>query len=255
VTARWPRLAGVKGDYDKVIRQRNALLKAVCNRGGRLDGEAAATLDVWDEQLALLGADVMMARARTITDLEPHLVDSYASIAPADSEAHAMYAPRQDALRRLCDEPDASVGDVAALLREALIDRRPDEVRRGVSLVGPHRDEIELTIGALPAKGYASHGEAWSLALSWRLAAFHLLRAEAIEPVLILDDVFAELDSTRRDRLAAAVAPAEQVLVTAAVADDVPSGLSGRRFAVYAGAVELRDERPAPADDEDGGEE
>jgi len=237
VTARWPRLTGVKSDYDRVLRQRNALLKAVCNRGGRLDGENAATLDVWDGQLVALGAEVMTARARTIADLTPHLGEAYAAIAPTNALARATYAPRQDDVRRCLAGPDPSDGEVRELLRAALLDRRGDEVRRGVSLVGPHRDEIELAVGGLPAKGYASHGEAWSLALSWRLAAFHLLRAEAIEPVLILDDVFAELDVTRRDRLADAVVVAEQVLVTAAVEADVPACLVGRRFAVFAGTV------------------
>jgi len=237
VTARWPRLTGVKSDYDRVLRQRNALLKAVCNRGGRLDAEAGATLDAWDDQLVAFGSELMTARARTIADLAPHLAESYAAIAPADALAKATYAPRQDDIRQCLAGPDPSPDAVTSLLLAALMDRRVDEVRRGVSLVGPHRDEIELAIGDLPAKGYASHGEAWSLALSWRLAAFHLLRAESIEPVLILDDVFAELDVTRRDRLADAVVAAEQVLVTAAVAADVPSGLAGRRFAVLSGTV------------------
>jgi len=236
VTARWPRLAGVKADYAAVIRQRNALLKANSGRG-RLTDEAAATLDVWDDQLAALGADLMTARARTVLDLAPHLAQAYAAIAPANSDARAAYAPRQDSVRECLAAGEASNDEVAALLRQALVERRPDEVRRGVSLVGPHRDEIDLTIGALPAKGYASHGEAWSLALSWRLAGFQLLRAEAIEPVLILDDVFAELDATRRDRLAGAVATAEQVLITAAVPEDVPAALDGRRFAVESGRV------------------
>lgn len=236
VVTRWPRFVGVKADYDKVIRQRNALLKA-CSGRGRLDAEASATLDVWDGQLALLGADLMTARARTIADLRPYLAAAYASIAPANSEAQAAYAPRQETLRACLAGENPSASDVAQLLGEALAERRPDEVRRGVSLVGPHRDEIELAIGALPAKGYASHGEAWSLALSWRLAAFHLLRQEAIEPVLILDDVFAELDVTRRDRLAGEVATAEQTIITAAVAEDVPSRLDGRRYVVQAGSV------------------
>jgi len=236
VTARWPRLIGVKSDYERVLRQRNALLKAACNRG-RLDAESGATLDAWDDQLVGLGAELMIARARTIADLKPHLAAAYAAIAPADALARAAYAPRQDDVRLYMAEPDPSADAVMGLLRAALLDRRDDEVRRGISLVGPHRDEIDLAIGDLPAKGYASHGEAWSLALSWRLASFHLLRAESIEPVLILDDVFAELDVTRRDRLAAAVGTAEQVLVTAAVATDVPDALAGRRFDVFAGTV------------------
>jgi len=236
VQQRWPRLVGVKLDYDKVLRQRNALLKAACGRG-RLDAEAAATLDVWDAQLVAAGTELVLARARTIADLSPHLAEAYAAIAPATSAARAEYAPRLDALRRYLGEGDPARDDVAALLAQGLGDRRADEVRRGVSLVGPHRDEIELHIGELPAKGYASHGEAWSLALSWRLAAFGLLRAEASEPVLILDDVFAELDAGRRRSLADAAGAAEQTLITAAVLDDVPDSLWGHRFDVSSGTV------------------
>jgi len=241
VVQRWPRLAGVKADYDRVLRQRNALLKSAC-QARRLSTEAAATLDVWDVQLATLGADLMTARARTIADLRPHLADAYATIAPANNAATARYSPRQESLRDCLQQDAPAIDDVVALLADALVERRQDEVRRGLSLVGPHRDEIELGVGDLPARGYASHGEAWSLALSWRLAAFELLRAEAIEPVLILDDVFAELDATRRDRLAGSVAGAEQTLITAAVPDDVPSSLRGRRFVVHAGTVRQDDE-------------
>jgi len=237
LVTRWPRLAGVKADYDKVIRQRNALLKASAARG-RLDAEAAATLDVWDAQLATFGAEIVVARAATITDLGPHLVASYEAIAPANNVASAVYAPRLEQLRAyLAQDESPSPAEVADILHQGLAQRRQDEVRRGVSLVGPHRDEIELSIGDLPAKGYASHGEAWSLALAWRLASFHLLRAEGIEPVLILDDVFAELDATRRDRLAAEVVTAEQTLITAAVPEDVPASLAGHQFLVQAGTV------------------
>jgi len=237
VVTRWPRLAGIKADYDKVIRQRNALLKAAASRG-RLDAEAAATLDVWDDQLASFGGEIVAARAATITDLGPHLLASYRAIAPANNTAMAVYAPRQETLRAYISGGESpSTVDIAALLRESLAERRPDEVRRGVSLVGPHRDEIELSIGELPAKGYASHGEAWSLALAWRLAAFHLLRAEGIEPVLLLDDVFAELDATRRARLADEVVAAEQTIITAAVREDIPTSLAGHNFFVQAGSV------------------
>jgi len=236
---RWPRLAGVKTDYDRVIRQRNALLKSVSNRGGYLDGEQAATLEIWDERLAQLGAELMIARAGTIADMLPLLAAAYQAIAPANNSASIAYAPHHI---EMADAP----GDVAAQLLAAIAERRADEVRRGVSLVGPHRDEVEMTIGPLPAKGYASHGEAWSLALSWRLAAFELLSQDGGRPVLLLDDVFAELDAIRRDRLAAAVGAAEQIVITAAVEDDVPPDLRGRRFAVQAGTVTACD--PGPGD-------
>jgi len=237
VVTRWPRLAGVKADYDKVIRQRNALLKTAASRG-RLDAEAAATLDVWDAQLVSFGAEIVMTRAATITDLGPYLVASYQAIAPANNLAAAVYAPRLEELRAYLNEAESpSATEIADVLHRALSQRRLDEVRRGVSLVGPHRDEIELSIGELPAKGYASHGEAWSLALAWRLAGFHLLRAEGIEPVLLLDDVFAELDATRRDRLATEIVAAEQTIITAAVREDIPASLDGHNFLVQAGTI------------------
>ena len=234
VIQRWPRLAGVKADYDRVIRQRNALLRGASNRG-RLDNETAVTLDVWDEQLAAFGADLTMARARTVTDMHPFLAAAYLAIAPANNEAGIAYAPKLGVLKELL--ADAQQDDVVAALRQALAERREDEVRRGISLVGPHRDDIDMSIGPFPAKGYASHGEAWSLALSWRLAGFELLRQDGAEPVLILDDVFAELDPTRRERLAQGINTAEQIIITAAVEQDVPADLRGRRFAVQAGTV------------------
>lgn len=238
VVQRWPRMAGVKSDYEKVVRQRNALLKTASGRGGRLDAEAGVTLDIWDEQLALRGAELMVARARTVLDLAPQVGAAYLRIAPTNNTATMVYAPRQPEIRQaLAIDDTPSPAEVAALLREAVLARRVDELRRGVSLVGPHRDDIELGIGGLPARGYASHGESWSLALSWRLAGFELLRQDGSDPVLILDDVFAELDASRRDRLAGAVETAEQVLITAAVGDDVPAKLRGRQFAVQAGTV------------------
>ena len=238
VVQRWPRLVGVKADYDRVVRQRNALLKGVSNRGGRLDPETAANLDIWGEQLAVLGAELMLARAQTIADMRPHLARAYEAIAPTNNAIEVAYRPHVAALREsLSDEPWPSAPEAAAALQQALIERREDEVRRGVSLVGPHRDEIEMRIGPLPAKGYASHGESWSLALSWRLAGFELLRGEGSEPVLLLDDVFAELDPVRRERLASAISDAEQTVITAADEQDVPPDLRGRRFAVKAGTV------------------
>ncbi len=101
-----------------------------------------------------------------------------------------------------------------------------------MTLVGPHRDELALAVGTLPVKGYASHGESWSFALALRLASNDLLRADGDDPILILDDVFAELDTDRRERLAELVAGAEQVLVTAAVSADVPEALQGARVEV-----------------------
>ena len=238
VAARWPRLAGVQADYDRALRQRNALVKSLAGRGGRLTEEAAASLDVWSEHLAGHGAEVMRARLATLSALTPYVAQAYADIAPANDRADAAYQTRSP----LGDCPaDAEPADQTEALRVGLLDlmaqRRADELRRGVSLVGPHRDDVVLSLGDLPARGYASHGEGWSLALALRLGAFALLRADGTVPVLILDDVFAELDAIRRSRLARTVLGAEQILVTAAVAADVPDDLRGRAFRVDSGTV------------------
>jgi len=239
LVARWPRFAGIRADYDRVLRQRNALLKSLSGRTGRVAGaDVAATLDTWDEHLAQLGAELVVARIATLTDLAEHVADAYRSIAPVNNEAQATYVSSNSVVA----DPPRGRDEITEVLRVRMLERRGEEIARGVSLVGPHRDDIALQIGELPAKGYASHGESWSLACALRLAAFRLLRADGIEPVLILDDVFAELDITRRQRLAMGIADAEQVLITAAVAADVPVELGGRRFRVDSGAVTPEDE-------------
>ncbi len=233
LVTRWPRMAGVRADYDRVLRQRNTLLKSLSgrSRGGPPSAEAASTLEVWDTHLAAAGGELLAARLSTLADLGPHMAKAYADIAPTNNEAAAEYRSSVDLGTRL------SRDELAEALREAMAARRTDEVQRGLSLVGPHRDDIVLSLGVLPAKGYASHGESWSFALALRLGSFHLLRSDGIEPVLVLDDVFAELDTTRRERLAGGVSAAEQVLITAAVAADVPAVLQGRRYAVQSGKV------------------
>ncbi len=236
ITTRWPRLAGVRSDYDRVLRQRSTLLKSLSGRGRSIPDGAAATLEVWDESLAGFGAELIQARVRTLTDLTPHLQRAYLAIAPTNNDAQLAYRSP------IGPEPDTSVGELQARLILAMSERRSDEIARGVCLVGPHRDDIVLSLGELPAKGYASHGESWSFALALKLASFDLLRADGVEPVLILDDVFAELDQMRRERLAGMVAEAEQVLITAAVAADVPAALGGRRFQVGGGEVKEIDE-------------
>jgi DNA replication and repair protein RecF len=243
LAARWPRLAGVRADYERALRQRNTLLKSLSGRlragpppaqgtsGSRSMQSAEATLDVWDTHLAQAASELLEARLATLLDLSPHVSKAYADIAPTNNNATAEYRASID----LGDAMDrASLSD---LLSKAMTERRNEEIQRGVSLVGPHRDDIALSLGMLPAKGYASHGESWSLALALRLGSFHLLRADGVEPVLVLDDVFAELDSVRRERLASGVRVAEQVLVTAAVGADVPELLAGRRFRVVGGEV------------------
>jgi DNA replication and repair protein RecF len=234
LVTRWPRMAGVRADYDRVLRQRNTLLKSLSGRtrGGPPAPEAAATLEVWDTHLARAGGELLAARLTTLADLGPHAAKAYADIAPTNNEATAEY-------KSSVELGGASREELAEALVAAMRERRTEEIQRGVSLVGPHRDDITLALGVLPAKGYASHGESWSLALALRLGSFHLLRTDGIEPVLVLDDVFAELDVSRRERLAGGVSAAEQVLITAAVGADVPEQLQGRRFLVRAGEVGL----------------
>jgi DNA replication and repair protein RecF len=229
---RTPRLGGVKADYDRVLKQRNTLLKSA--RGRR--NVEIATLDIWDENLARTGAELIAARLVLLDGLAPHLAEAYqrvaADSAPDRRDVTAIY---RSSVPFEAGERDQSV--IERLLLEEIARRRGDEMDRGISLVGPHRDEVVLTIGELPAKGYASHGESWSFALALKLASFELLREDDDDPVLILDDVFAELDQGRRQQLAELVAGAEQVLVTAAVADDVPEALKGHRFRVAGGEV------------------
>ena len=232
---RTPRLAGVRSDYDRVLKQRNSLLKTAGLARGDSRETALATLSVWDLQLASVGAELLAARLRLVEALRPYLGKAY--------EAVARGASRDDA--EIDYKPSFELPDDPARLEESLLAelerRRKDELDRGISLVGPHRDELVLTLGngdlRLPVKGYASHGESWSFALAMRLASYDLLRADGDDPILVLDDVFAELDTERRAQLADLVAGAEQVLVTAAVAADVPASLQGIRFLVADGEV------------------
>ena len=229
---RAPRFAGVRSDYERVLKQRNALLKTafLARRSG---GGDMRTLDVWDAHLARAGADLLAARLGLVVDLQPLVDVAYREVSKGQGEVTVAY--RSSLAERMPESSDREV--LAAALLSELARVRPHEVERGVSLVGPHRDELVLSLGTLPVKGYASHGESWSVALALRLASYELLRADGGEPVLLLDDVFAELDTGRRERLAALVQGAEQVLVTAAVPDDVPEALTGGRYDVHAGMV------------------
>ncbi|NKW20670.1 DNA replication/repair protein RecF [Rhodococcus hoagii] len=244
LTARRPRMAGVRADYDKVLRQRSALLKTAggaLRRGARSsDGASAlATLDIWDGHLAAHGAQLLASRLRLVHDLAPHLVASYRSLAPESRPASVRYKSSLGTSlplelldpTREPDPDDVELLEVSFL--NELSEMRQREIERGVCL-GPHRDDLELILGDQPAKGFASHGESWSFALSMRLGAFFLLRDDGSDPVLMLDDVFAELDRKRRAALAGVAAQAEQVLITAAVAEDVPAELSATRFGVEA---------------------
>lgn len=227
-TLRRPRIAGVRADYEKVLRQRTALLKSAVGSRVRADRGVLETLDVWDGHLAAHGAQLMAARLSLVTELAPEIEKSYQTLAPSSRPAVIAYRSKIDG-----GYPAGADADVleAALLAE-LGRRRPAELERGMCLVGPHRDDLELRLGDQPAKGFASHGESWSLALSLRLASYEILRNEGSEPVLLLDDVFAELDTARRRALAAVAATAEQVLVTAAVADDIPADWDAIRIGV-----------------------
>ena len=264
LVARQPRWAAVRSEYDKVLKQRNALLKSsapVLRRGVRrpnrpstslstgvvdndADGTDSAlhTLDVWNSHLAMVGAQLLYARLRLMHDLAPYLAKAYDEVSAAQSEAHISY---RSSLR---EETSAAIASGAVPEMQELHDEllasleavRVSEIERGISLVGPHRDDVVLTLGELPAKGYASHGESWSFALGLRLAAYQLLRHDlGDDPVLILDDVFAELDSGRRERLATMIAGCEQVLITAAFPGDVPAALSdsGMTYRVTLGKV------------------
>ncbi|MFC3450368.1 DNA replication/repair protein RecF [Amycolatopsis speibonae] len=239
---RAPRYAGVRADYEKVLKQRNALLKtAGKRRTGREDPYALSTLDVWDDHLAVAGAALLAARLNLIADLAPYAAAAYMGVAPDSRPAKIAYkSSLGEAMPEGYGTPDGPRADEAVLkevLVEALKRSRNLELERGVSMVGPHRDELDLILGEAPAKGYASHGESWSFALALRLGSYELLRGEAGEPVLLLDDVFAELDRRRRARLAEVAAGAEQVLVTAAVDEDVPAELAGHRFLVADGEI------------------
>jgi DNA replication and repair protein RecF len=232
LVSRTPRLAGVRADYDRVLKQRNALLKTA-GLARRSGGADLRTLDVWDSHLSEVGAALLAARLELVEQLRPLVDKAYAAVArgsvPVGLDYVTALGPQALAA------PDRDV--LAAILQEALSAARSDELDRGVTLVGPHRDELALKLNDLPARGYASHGESWSLALALRLASYDLLCADGGEPVLILDDVFAELDVERRERLAEIAARAEQVLITAAVAADVPAELAGSRVDVMGGDV------------------
>ncbi|MFF2452366.1 DNA replication/repair protein RecF [Isoptericola sp. NPDC058082] len=248
-----PRAAGLLGDYERVVRQRSALLKSL--RGARRSGAGpvdTSTLEVWDARAAQLGGQILAMRLALVEALRPHVAAAYAQVSDADGDAELAY---RSSVPGTADGTTRAAEDLEKAILEAMAEARSQELERGVSLVGPHRDDLVLALGGLPAKGYASHGESWSFALALRIASYRLLgggdEPEHVpdaafwdpdldtdaDPVLILDDVFAELDVRRRERLAELVAPARQVLVTAAVPDDVPPGLLGARFEVTPGQV------------------
>jgi DNA replication and repair protein RecF len=243
---RTPRMSGVLADYDRVLRQRNSLLKSA--RASAVRGQLS-TLDIWDERLVALGTEIMESRADLVDELAPEVELAYAAI--AGSEHAASLARQLSILSTTTEDFDADASldglrrdrltaeETAEAFRAALVRVRKAELDRGITLAGPHRDDLVLTLNELPARGYASHGESWSFALSLKLASAAVLRRESNsgDPVLILDDVFAELDESRRDRLADAVDGFEQVLITAAVGGDVPGRLAGNSVLIRDGHI------------------
>ena len=232
-TLRRPAIAAVRADYDRVLRQRTALLKSLSGVRHRGDQSALDTLDIWDSRLAQHGAELMAARLALADQLAPQVEKAYQLLAPGSRSASIAYRASLD----IGTDPEADREYLEAALLAALSARRAAELERGMCLVGPHRDDLELRLGSQPAKGFASHGESWSFAVALRLAAYELLRTDGGEPVLLLDDVFAELDTARRRALGAVAESAEQVLVTAAVLEDLPAGWDARPV-----AIEMRDD-------------
>ena len=256
----WPRFAGVYSDYERVLKQRNTLLKTARQTGAK--GSALSTLDAWDQSLVSYGSEIIAARVDLVERLRPHLFEAYQSIAIANNEPRILVKSSllgttipsgwgdDDDAEDLEYIQTADRTEIEALYSAKLATVRNKELERGITLVGPHRDDLVLMLGTLPAKGYASHGESWSYALALRLASIALLSAETRtgDPILILDDVFAELDAGRRARLAGMVAGNEQVLITAAVAEDVPEELIATVFHVKNGEVSADQDAHANAE-------
>ena len=249
---RFPRLSGVMVDYERVLKQRNSLLKSA--RASGLRENSLSTLEIWDERLVEFGSELIHARSALIAELLPEVTAAYSAIAGADHHASlASYLSilASDSSEEATIEQGAvragalDLDEIQKNFRAALARLRRAEVERGITLAGPHRDDLVLGLNDLPARGYASHGESWSFALSLKLGAAAVLRRESStgDPVLILDDVFAELDESRRGRLAAAIRDFEQVLITAAVLDDVPTELSGHIVRIRSGRI-VEEEQP-----------
>ncbi|MCU1527365.1 MAG: replication/repair protein RecF [Frondihabitans sp.] len=246
LVARTPRLSGVLSDYDRVLRQRNTLLKSA--RASRVPADKLGTLDIWDDRLVVLGSEIIAARDQLVAALQPKVAAAYSAVAGDDHQAQLSTVV---SIRGQAADPEDAPGDVERpqdpiatdeiepRFREALARVRPAELDRGITLVGPHRDDLFLSLNGLPARGYASHGESWSFALALKLGSAAVLRTDSVtgDPVIVLDDVFAELDRSRRERLADSVADYEQVLITAAVEEDVPERLAAHTVRISKGTI------------------
>jgi DNA replication and repair protein RecF len=240
-----PRMHSVYADYDRVLKQRNTLLKSARATGTK--GDALSTLEAWDQALVKNGTEIISARVSITKKLSPSLVTNYQIIAKSNNEP-SMFIRSSVVESSKLDQDDLETQDsleitnkeeISQLFKRKLSFVRPKELERAITLVGPHRDDLQLNLGSLPAKGYASHGESWSYALSLKLASLEILKAESKlgDPILILDDVFAELDKDRREKLSDLVQQNEQVLITAAVIEDVPQNLLANKFQVDSGKV------------------
>ena len=220
---RSPRLAGVIADYERAVKQRNALLKTRANQ---------VSLEPWDQQVAKFGGEIISARISLLTDFGPFFSEVYENIAP-DKKAHIKY-------KSSLEYPSINPKENYEAIIFKMSELKSQELDRGLTLVGPHRDDLVLHLGDHPVKGYASHGESWSVALSLKLAAYNLLIKEEIKPILILDDVFSELDEERRSQLINLAKSAEQTFITVAVEGDLPKDLPGTIFNVKNGSVKLK---------------
>ena len=222
LTLRSPRMAGVISDYERSVRQRNALLKTRAS---------LTSLEPWDQQVAKFGAEIIAARLSLLTEFNPYFSKIYANIS-AEKPAHITY-------KASIDNPSVNSQENYSALINTMAERRNQELDRGLTLVGPHRDDLILNLGEHLVKGYASHGESWSIALSLKLAAYELLITEGTKPILILDDVFSELDEERRTQLISLAQSAEQTFITVAVEGDLPKDLTGTTYLVKNGSVKL----------------
>ena len=220
---RSPRMAGVIADYERAVKQRNALLKTRANQ---------TSLEAWDQQVAKFGAEIVTARITLLNVFNPFFSEVYKSIS-SEKKAYIKY-------KNSFESPSNNLSENYKAIILKMSELKPQELDRGLTLVGPHRDDLILYLGEHLVKGYASHGESWSIALSLKLAAYNLLLQEGVKPILILDDVFSELDEDRRSQLINLAKSAEQTFITVAVESDLPKNLPGVTFNVKNGIVKLK---------------
>ena len=220
LTLRSPRIAGVISDYERAVKQRNSLLKTRAS---------ADALNPWDKQVAELGGELMTLRMLALDELKPIFNQVYKDI--SDTK------PAEIVYKSSIENPTLNQSENSEKIMERLVNNRGTELDRGLTLTGPHRDDLLLILGDHAVKGYASHGESWSIALSLKLATYNLLKLDGLSPILILDDVFSELDEERRERLAEIAKSADQTIITVAVENDLPKSITGTKYLVRAGIV------------------